>query len=47
MIRIYPALREGGLRNPARLDSEERGNLGSPLNNVFFQESYISTPFHN
>jgi hypothetical protein len=32
MIRIYPVQREGGIRNPATRDSEERGNLGSPLN---------------
>jgi hypothetical protein len=25
MIRIYPALRAGGIRNPATRDSEERG----------------------
>jgi hypothetical protein len=25
MIRIYPVQREGGIRNPATRDSEERG----------------------
>jgi len=25
MIRIYPARREGGVKNPATRDSEERG----------------------
>jgi len=42
MVRIYPALQAGGIRNPATRDSEERGNLGSPLN-IFFLNYSMKT----